>query len=353
VPIRVSATKQIDALLADLATGRAVAREAAIARLTVIGSRAVDRLIALAADRSASSDARTAAWRTLEAIGDARTIDHALTSLTIASDPPDVTAAAAAALRTFVKGARGASVVDALTATALDRGRLDLIRLAALRALRELAPKTLAPIAKSLARDPSAAMRAEAGGEAGAGPQKIAAAERRAMATAGQSAQAIASAAERDLGDDPAGLRAAIANAGATVAAPMLLRIVERVREREGAEAPARRGAWQLARAAAHQALADRGSRIALYDLRESLEKSNGALPVELFPPLTLIGDASCLAAVAAAHAAATDAWQRRHLSDLFYTIVTRERVSKERAAALWASGTRGVKKRRERRLQS
>src|SRR5207245_1063273 len=105
--------------------------------------------------------------------------------------------------------------------------------------------------------------------------------------------------------------------------------IVERVREREGAEPAARRDEWRLARASAHQALAIRGSRLALYDLRETLETAKGRLPVEFLAPLALIGDASCLEAIAAAHAAAGDTWWRQHLADAFYAIVTRERLTR------------------------
>ena len=55
-----------------------------------------------------------------------------------------------------------------------------------------------------------------------------------------------------------------------------------------------------------HVALPARGSRIALYDLRESLEAATPAaspLPVEFLAALSTAGDASCLEAVAAAYA--------------------------------------------------
>src|SRR5881396_2962137 len=44
VAIRASSSKQIETLIADLRAGRAVTRDAAVARLTVIGSRAVEPL---------------------------------------------------------------------------------------------------------------------------------------------------------------------------------------------------------------------------------------------------------------------------------------------------------------------
>src|SRR5438270_223298 len=82
------------------------------------------------------------------------------------------------------------------------------------------------------------------------------------------------------------------------------------------AEPPARRDEWRLVRAAAHQALADRGSRLALYDLRESLHNLKRGMPVEFLGPLTAIGDASCLEAIAAEHAAARDPWWRQRLTE-------------------------------------
>jgi hypothetical protein len=46
---------------------------------------------------------------------------------------------------------------------------------------------------------------------------------------------------------------------------------------------------------------------------------------VEFMAALSLAGDATCLEAVAAAHAHATDAWWRDHLADAFHAIVKRE----------------------------
>ena len=92
------------------------------------------------------------------------------------------------------------------------------------------------------------------------------------------------------------------------------------------------------ARAAAHVALASRGSRLALYDLRESLESADAPLPVEFLAALSLVGDASCLEAIAAAYArpAASgrgrDDWWRQHLADAFRAIVAREAITRRHA---------------------
>ena len=67
VSIKTSSARDIDALLIDLTTGGDVRRETAIARLTVLGTRAVDRLAALV-ESDAPVEARQAALRALEAI---------------------------------------------------------------------------------------------------------------------------------------------------------------------------------------------------------------------------------------------------------------------------------------------
>jgi hypothetical protein len=92
------------------------------------------------------------------------------------------------------------------------------------------------------------------------------------------------------------------------------------------------RDQWRLTRAAAHVALAHRGSRLALYDLRESVEASKGPLPVEFLAAISLIGDASCVEAIAAAHAKAKDSWWRRHLAEAFSAIVHREKLTRRHA---------------------
>jgi hypothetical protein len=109
----------------------------------------------------------------------------------------------------------------------------------------------------------------------------------------------VTRAAESGVLDDAGALRHALSRSGETVSLPLLLRIVERVRQREASEPAAPREEWRLTRAAAHLSLANRGSRLALYDLRESLGAATAPLPVEFLAALSLIGDASCLEAIA------------------------------------------------------
>ena len=342
--IKASSSRQIDALIADLGAASIVTRETAVARLTLLGGRATDRLIA-AAQGGASADAQAAAWRALEGIGDARALEPALAALVEPHMAPVVSAAAAGVARLHLRGARGARAVDRLATVLLDRARHETVRLAALRALQELDPATIAPITASLADDPSAAIRAEASVKDPGAPNG-----------AVDLAALLTRAADGILPDDPGALRQALSREGADLSLPRLLRIVERVREREGAEPARVRDEWRLARAAAHVALAGRKSRLALYDLRESLDGAKGPLPVEFLTALSMIGDASCLESIIAAWTRARDAWWRAHLADAFRTIVIREKLTRRHAVVkriekrspgalreMWPSGPGGA----------
>jgi len=127
-------------------------------------------------------------------------------------------------------------------------------------------------------------------------------------------------------------LRRAVVTAGDEAPLTVLLRIIERVREHETGLSGAAQAKWSAVRAAAHVALANRGSRLGLYDLRESLEAGNDRLPVEFLAALSLAGDGSCVEAIANAHARSHDAWFRERLADVFRTVVKRERLTRRHA---------------------
>ena len=323
VVIRVSSVKQAGALIADLSSDDEVKRDAAVARLTVMGARAVGRLILLADDRQASSQGRAAAFRVLEAIGDPRGLDVALRWVSEADEP--VSMAAIDLARVFIRSAHGLPAVDRLSAVAMDAGRPVPVRLAAIRALRDLAADTVKPLLAAIKADPD--------------PEVAAAADQLHGDLAGaiDPAQCLEDAAKGKLPDDPAVLGRAIAQAGNDAPLPSLHAIIDRVRERESAEPRSRRGGWTTARAAAHLALAHRGSRLALYDLRETLERATEPLPVEFVTTVSVVGDISCLEPLAAAYAQASGGrhrqdWWPRHLSGAFRAIVARERVTRRHA---------------------
>src|SRR5690606_8146962 len=97
------------------------------------------------------------------------------------------------------------------------------------------------------------------------------------------------------------------------------------------------RSAWMTARAAAHLALASRGSTVALYDLRETIAGGE-AVPVEMLSAIARIGDRSCLEPLAAAYAksaaSGADAWWREHLLAAFDEVAGRQLVGRRHSAA-------------------
>jgi HEAT repeat protein len=317
--IRRSSAKRIEGLVADLSSVDPITRESAIARLTLIGPRAVERLVSATQCPTSAATARVAALRTLEAIDDPRALDAALGGI----DDSDSTVAIAAirVARRHLHGHRSAETVDRLTALAIARTRPETLRVEALRALGDLNRKTIAPLLKSLDSDPSPAVRAEA--EAARGRRR---------ARARDPGELLAHAAERGLPENSEPLHRALVLAGTDVAPIVLLRIIERLREREAAAPLTARAGWSALRAAAHVALANRASRLALYDIRESLETANDAVPVEFLTALRLIGDASCLNAMATAFSRSRDAWFRERLVDVFRTVVKRERLTRRHA---------------------
>jgi HEAT repeat protein len=326
VVIKSSSSRRIEALMADLMSERQAVREGAIARLTVIGGRAVERLTALLDRRDAAPAGRVAALRTLEAIADQRALDPSLRAI---DDPdPRVAQAAVRAARIFLRGPRGAAVVDRLTEVALNRARPEPIRLAAIGALSALESSTLQPLRDALNDDPNEEVRA------------LAQRTRPLAVEPGDHESYLRQAVERRLPDDPVALRRAIAQAPGALPLPLLHQLVERIREREAGETTAVRAEWMAARAAAHVALAGRGSRLALYDIRETLETAPGPLPVEFLTALTAVGDVSCLEPIAAAFDRAAgsggtrDDWWHRHLASAFRVIVTRERLTRRHQVA-------------------
>jgi hypothetical protein len=330
VPIKASSARHIDALLADLRSDDEVAREAAVARLMVIGSRAVDRLGVLAGDVSVDPAARAAALRALEGIGDERALEIALSAAH--DSEADVAIAAVAVVRTFLAGSHDLRAVDALTAIVLDRARADAIREHALRALGDLDTTTLNPVLDALLTDPSARLRAAARGAAS--PSSLDG------ATAGDTWLTLETA---DVPDDPPRVRRTLSRDASQIGLPRLHQLIERIREREQKATGGQRHEWMRARAAAHVALATRGSRLAVYDLRESLDAAKEPLPVEFLAALTMVGDVSCLEPLAGAYARTSSApdataargdWWHRHLADTFQAIVAREAMTRRHAVA-------------------
>jgi hypothetical protein len=285
--------------------------------LTVIGQRAVDRLVTLASNRSAPATARIAAFRSLEAIADARALPAALGAFADADS--SVTIAGVNTARPFLRISQGVGALDGVIQIALDRARALAVRIAAIQALRELPEATIEPVLAALSGDPDPEIA-----------NVLRPPRRRAVVN---TVQRLETAAAGTLPADAEALKSAVARAGADVPLSTLHQVIERVRVREGSESAQGRAGWMGVRAAAHLALANRGSRVALYDLRETIESSREPLAVEFFAAVTAIGDASCLEPIAMAYGRAKDDWSRRHLADAFRTIVGREKITRRHSA--------------------
>jgi hypothetical protein len=322
VVIRQSSAREVSTLLRDLQNGPEAAREAAAARLAVIGTRAVAGLLSLLTPAT-QPDVHVATFATLEAIGDPRSIDAGLAGLADADS--SVRAGAASLLRRLLESARGPDVLDRLTAIAVDASGSEVVRLGALDALRQVPGPAMGLIAARLAGDPSLAVRAWVAGIGGSAVVRP------------LDALELAAAA---LPDSPDAIRQWLAVAGADAPLPTLHRLVQRIHEHEKPLSDAvQRATWATARAAAHQVLAERGSTVALYDLRETIE-SGETVAVEMLAALALIGDRTCLEPLAAAydrlarpaggpaHEPQDAGWWLEHLARTFRAITTREHLS-------------------------
>jgi HEAT repeat protein len=285
-------SSDIDRLIADLHASDSIRRDAAVARLRILGNRALPRLIELVASHE-SAVVRALALDTLEGIDDVRVIDAAFDRLR--DGDIDVVIAALGVLRRWVAEETGTRLLDAITAITVDRTRDARVRVAALAALSELPEHLVRPI------------RDQAPPPESAGPSL----------------------------EDPLQVREWIQAYGAGATLNTLHELVTRTREREHAESSSRlRLEWLEARGRAHQALAKRNSLLALYDLRETFEAATAALPQSFLSTAASIGDASCLEPLARAWAAAGKDLEWTHqLSTTAAAIMRREKLTRRSAA--------------------
>ena len=316
MPIRASATAEIRQLIAALGSEDEVGREAAVARLAVLGERAVEHL--LQEFPAATGRTRTGMLRAFEAAGDPRALPAVRAALGDGS--AGVQIAAIGALRAFLGSDRAEVARDALDAVvtvALDRGRTGIVRIAAYEALRDLPADVRTPIRDLLASDPDAGVSAHVGAQ---------------RQDDGTWRDAVAG----HLPANPATLKAALAAVRGNAKLTDLQRLVDHLRAQEQREPDrARREEWRALRGAVHQALASRNSRLALYDLRDSVLDAE-RLPVTFLAALEEIGDASCLEPLAAAYDASSrssDTWWREHVAAAFRAIVQREGLTRRHAA--------------------
>jgi hypothetical protein len=316
MPVRPSRSVDVVRLIADLRSTNDLQRESAVARLAVIGPRAASALIALARDEGATIDARAAALRALETMDEAR-----IAALAVDLSDGDSEVLASHALALLGPIARGTSraatrAFDRLAAVALDVRASTARRLAAIAALDGQPARLMRPVFEALSRDPAARLLT------------------RAARTSEPMLPTLDQAVERGRREDAA-LAAAILRerAGGTVSA--LHRALKAVRERAAQAPDGARAEWTALRGQIHQELAARGSRVALYDLRDALGHEASPLPVGFLAAATAIGDVACLEPLARHWVAADPAerWVREHLADAFAAIVRRERVRRRHPA--------------------
>ena len=82
-------------------------------------------------------------------------------------------------------------------------------------------------------------------------------------------------------------------------------------------------------RGAAHLALAHRGSRVAVYDLRESFDRAGEPLPADFLAAAARVGDDSCLEPMARAWAGSrNEPWWRSRLMEAASDIVSRLKLT-------------------------
>lgn len=316
--IKASAAAEIRALVDALSGPDEVHREAAVARLAVIGPRAIERLTD-AYRTSRSRETHLAILRALEAIGHDRSAPIARAAIL---EGGDVGVAAAAVLRPLLSsphGSTAAEALDALMAAALDTRAERRLRLAALDALQDLPEAVRARVAVALGDDPVARLQGE-----------------------GARADAVwTDATEGRLPDDPRLLREALSARAAAAPLNTLRKVIDAVRAREGTTSDGQRDGWRAVRGALHQALALRGSRVALYDLRESLAGlthgdaggKTPTLPVSFLAALHVLGDEACLEPMAGAwvKAGSDEPW-RAQLASAFRAIVRRQKLTRRHA---------------------
>lgn len=317
--IKASAASEVRALIDALGGPDDVMREAAIARLAVIGARAVEKLVA-AYNTAGTARTRVAVLRALEPIGDRRSIEAAERGM---AEGGDVASAAVALLRGLLDSPHGdvaAAALDRLVAAALDPGAHPRLRLDAFEALQGMPAGIRERVGAALESDPDTKRSLEAAGR----PRDAAAVDALwAEVCAGRVA------------DDPGAIAAAAQTRAASAALISLQKIIEGVRAREAAAvSDAVRMQWTSLRGALHQVLANRGSKVALYDLREALEQASAPLPVSFLAALHVLGDVTCLEPIASAYSRARqeDGWWRQQLGEAFRVICRRERITKKNA---------------------
>jgi HEAT repeat protein len=318
VAIRSSASQEVRRLLGVLEQDDAddARREAALARLAVIGTRAVRQLLEHQA-AAPSERARIALLAALERIPDSRAIEPVIVRLAASSREERLAALRAA--RPLLSLPEATPLLDRIAGFLLDPAHPAVERIGALRTLSVLPARTLRPLVDQLTTDPDPDVRAAAG----SGPDST--------------VMEVRNEAGGVMPAEPHEVLALLQQSGAEAPLPTLHRLVALARVKEGDGPEARRRDWSAVRGALHLALARRGSTVALYDLREAVAGAREPLALDYLTAMTLVGDGSCLEPLAAAYVQAAsmadaEGW-RREVAAAFRAIVARERITRRHGA--------------------
>lgn len=317
-----------------------VKREAAVARLMIAGARAIDPLLRTL--ETAAPDGQAAVLAALAGLAAPRTLEPIVALLR--SPHPQVAEAAVTAVAAFLT-ARDADLaaraIGALAAICVDRREDEAVRLAALGALAEAGDPIVAPLREQLRHDPSERLRRAAahGGNEAVG---------------GEAAAARLEAAAHNASDDPQAIRQWIRDGASFVSLSTLHELVLALRERERAATAGQRPHWYTAIGAAHLALAQRGSRLAVFDLRDALDAVTPDRAADYVAAAAAVGDATCLEPLARAWQHAEGDTLRRSIEAAAGAIVARTGLTRRQAAwrklaarypdvaeRLWEEGTR------------
>lgn len=326
----------IAALVHDVVDGAPIAREAAVARLAIAGARAEGLVI------HALATAEPRAQAALLGVIERWTTPRALSAGTACLSAADATVATAAvaAVRPHLLSEDpdlAAAALDALVTTSLDTGLAEAARLAAMDAVADAGSGAREALQARLRDDPSERIRAAAGDAGSSG-----------IAGGAQQIEAVAA----DPGRDPLAVQRLIGDVGAQGSLAALHQLVLAIGHRERtATTDAERAGWTLALGAAHHALAARGSRLGRLDLRDALERTAPERLGELVAAAEMIGDASCLAPLAAAWTAGEEPTRVR-VAAAFAAIVARDGLTRRHAAvkdvmARWPLAAAELRRRR------
>ncbi len=309
----------VQTLVDELASADAIARESAAARLVVAGERAVTAVRALVADESRAPAARIAGLQALWDLHRHQAIEAASHVVAggddgLALDAIDLLGQALVDASDVSGGDRA---LEHLTRFVLDDRIAPIRRRAMLERLRPLPLRLREPVFDALATDGVLA----------------------ADAAASRSSLTPVSALERWSDEErlpatPDHVVDAIAHDGDRVAITTLARLIPLLRAREKQSSGPERETWRQPVGLLHEALARRGSLLALYDLRETLEDAGQHASAPLLAAAMAIGDTSCLDGIATRWIhAGHDVWLRDQLERIVHAIVTRERLHRRSPA--------------------